>query len=177
MSKQTFEDGSVLLTGKDMELAMEAMCNRRGRADVSCAFCVHEDDDYCDGCTIPDTDHSCSCHINAPCSHCVGSKFEVSPYLINYKHHKNSNWKWECFKATVDIFEKTEAIERADFHLSAEILTTGERAMYIGNGIDPDFEIEICKRDDFKQRMCKMVMKFDIQAALDFLKEANLETS
>jgi len=30
MSKQIFEDGSVLLTGKELEIAMEAMINKRG---------------------------------------------------------------------------------------------------------------------------------------------------
>ena len=100
MSKQVFEDGSVLLTGDDMITAMERMFNHRGNHDISCSFCAHEgNEEYCEGCTIADTDNSCSCHINPPCSKCVGSKFEVSPFLINYEQHqKEKKKRWQCFK-------------------------------------------------------------------------------
>ena len=172
MSRQVFEDGGVLLTGEDMRLAMESMFNRRGAAEISCAFCQHENEkEYCPGCSIPDTDYCCSCHIDPPCSYCVGSHFEVSPYLVNYKAYANMGWRWQCFKGTEDVFNKVEAIEKAGFHLSAEILSTGEATMYIGNGNNPDFEIEICSRRDFKEAMCKMVDKFDIEESKKQLAE------
>ena len=162
MSKQIFNDGSVLLTGKDMEIAMEAMINHRGRYDISCEFCIHEGDDvYCEGCTILDLDSSCSCHICPPCSKCVGSKFEVSPCLINYIHHKNGRKRWECFKGYQQTFEKLTLMEEKGFHLSAETLTTGEIAMYVEDG-EIDYEIEICNQIEFKQTMSGMVHNFNL---------------
>ncbi len=158
--RQEFKDGSVLLTGDDMARAMEAIINRRGAYEIECSFCIHEnDEEYCDGCTIADTNYSCSCHINPPCSKCVGSKFEVSPYLINYEHIKGGRRKWECFKGTKETFEKLETIEALGLKLSAETLLTGEIAMYIEDGIEKDYEIEICKKKDFKQVMCEMIIK------------------
>ena len=161
--KQQFEDGSVLLTGEDMRIALEATINRRGVYDIDCSFCQHEgDEERCKGCTIIDWETSCSCHINPPCSKCVGSKFESSPFLINYVHHKSHRDKWECFKGDEATFKKLEEIESAGLRLSAETLSTGEIAMYIDDGIERDYEIEICAKADFKQAMCKMVKKFAI---------------
>ena len=174
--RQEFENGSVLLTGNDMIAAMEKDLNCRDNYDVSCSFCEHEgNDEHCDGCTILDTDYSCSCHINPPCSKCVGSKFEVTPYLINYEHivivKSSSNiskkrWIKECFKGDKDVFEKLEAIESLPaLKLTAESLSTGEIAMYIEDGIERDYEIEICRKPDFKQTMRKMIMGFDLNTS------------
>jgi len=169
MSKQIFADGSVLTTGKDMIATMEAMFNRRDAHDISCSFCVHEgNEEYCEGCTIADTDHSCSCHICPPCSKCVGSKFEVSPFLINYEQHKEGRKRWQCFKGDESVFAKLEAIEKTGFHLSAEILSTGEAAIYIDDG-SIDYEVEVCKRSEFKQKMRKMIMAFDVNTPKMFL--------
>ena len=168
MSKQVFRDGSVLLTGKEFTIALEAVVNHRGAYDIDCSFCEHEDEEeYCEGCTIADTDHCCSCHISPPCSKCVGSKFEVSPYLINYIQHKNGRKRWQCFKASADVFNKLKLIEEADLHLSAEILTTNEAAMYVSSNHDePDLEVEVCPRNEFKQVMCKMILELDINKCL-----------
>lgn len=164
MAKKEFEDGSVLLTGEDMRIALEASINHRGAYDRDCSFCQHEgDEDYCDGCTIADWETSCSCHINPPCGKCVGSKFEVSPYLINYTHHKNGKKKIECFKGDKETFKKLSEIESIGLSLSAETLSTGEIAMYIDDGIEKDYEIEICVKADFKQTMCKMIGKFQVE--------------
>lgn len=159
--KQQFKDGSVLLTGEELRIALEATINRRGAYDIDCSFCRHEDDEeHCKGCTIADWETSCSCHISPPCSKCVGSKFESTPYLINYVHHKSHRDKWECFKGDEATFEKVEKIENSGLRLSAETLSTGEVAMYIDDGVERDYEIEICAKADFKQTMCKMVKKF-----------------
>lgn len=170
MSKQVFSDGSVLLTGKELEIALEAIINRRGSYDIDCSFCVHDGkDDYCEGCSILDRDRSCSCHINPPCGKCVDSKFEVSPYLINYEHitvtkdTKRKIHRWECFKGDKEIFEKLEAIEKSGLKITAETLTTGEIAMYIEDGVEKDYEIEICFKADFKKTMCKMILSFEQQ--------------
>jgi hypothetical protein len=173
MSRQTFEDGSVLLTGEDMAITIEALINHRGAYEIECSFCKYEGDEkYCQDCTIADTDCSCSCHINPPCSKCVGSKFEVSSYLINYVHHNNGRKKWECFKANEDVFSKLKAIEDADFHISAEILSTGEVAIYVSSNHDePDLEIEICPRNIYKQVMCKMILNFNIDEGLKSTEE------
>ena len=173
MSKQVFRDGSVLLTGQDMIEALEASYNHCGAHDTDCSFCKHEDDEkYCKGCTIADADHCCSCHINPPCSYCVGSKFEVSPYLINYKQHENGRKRWQCFKATKDVFDKLKLIEEADLHLSAEILTTNEAAMYVSSNHDePDLEIKVCPRNEFKPVMCKMILELDINECLELAEE------
>ena len=166
--RQEFKDGSVLLTGNDMIKAMEKAYNHRDNYDTSCSFCVHEgNDEHCEGCTILDTDYSCSCHINPPCSKCVGSKFEVSPYLINYEHIKitggKKRWIWECFKGDKEVFEKLEAIEALPaLKLTAETLSTSEIAMYIEDGIERDYDIEICNKPEFKQAMRKMIMGFDL---------------
>ena len=166
--RKEFKDGSVLLTGNEMIAALEKGYNRRDNYDVSCSFCEHEgNNEHCEGCTIADTDNSCSCHINPPCSKCVGSKFKVSPYLINYEHiktgGKDGKRRWECFKGDKDIFEKLSAIEHIGLKLTTETLSTGGIAMYIEDGIERDYEIEICNKKDFKQVMCKMIKSFNPQ--------------
>ena len=171
MSKKVFD------AGQDLIVAMEASCNRRGAYDIDCSFCEHgEDEKYCEDCTIADTDYCCSCHINPPCSYCVGSKFEVTPYLVNYKHHKNGRKRWQCFKANKETFDKLEAIEDAGFHLSAEILTTGVAAMYISSNLDePDLEVAVCPRREFKRVMCEMILKFNIKEGLELAEEMRKE--
>jgi len=167
MSRQEFENGSVLLTGDELAMAMEATINHRGAYEINCSFCVHEGDEgYCKDCTIADTDRSCSCHINPPCSKCVGSKFEVSSYLINYQQHENRKKRWQCFKVNEEVFNKAKEIEDAGLQLSAEILSTGEAAMYIDDGAELDYEIKICHRHEFRQMMCKMIMDFKIPELL-----------
>lgn len=166
MSKQIFADGSVLVIGDDMTKALEARWDRRGNHDISCSFCQHEnnDDEYCEGCTIADWETSCSCHINPPCNKCVGSKFEVSPYLINYRHHKNGRTQWECFKGDKNLLDKVEEIKRSGLKLSAEVLSTGEVAMYIDDGEDCDINdsCEICQKKDFREVMTEMIKTFSI---------------
>ncbi len=161
--KKKFEDGSVLLTGDELVIAMEAMINHRGAYEVDCSFCQYEgNEDYCKGCTITDWETSCSCHIDPPCSKCVGSKFELSLYLINYIHHVQKRERWECFKGDQITCEKLNEIESSGLRLSAETLSTGEIAMYVDDGVELDYEIEICVKADFKQTMCRMVNKFAI---------------
>lgn len=153
--KQVFEDGSVLLTGDDFTRAIDAMLNRRGNYDISCSFCQFEDSEICKDCTITN-DTSCSCHISPPCSRCVGSKFEVSPYLLNYKHYVNGKTKWECFKGNKTTFEKLTKIEEKGFNASAEILTTGEISITIEDNFY-DYDIDICQKPNFKQAMINLI--------------------
>jgi hypothetical protein len=163
MARQEFKDGSVLLTGDDMIVALEASINHRDAYDIDCSFCKHDgDDEHCGGCTIAATNNSCNCHINPPCSKCVGSKFEASSYLINYIRCSKGRRKWECFKGDKELFDKVTTIENSGLQLSAEILSTGEVAMYIDDGMDCDENdaCEICNRKDFKQVMCKMIRNF-----------------
>ena len=167
MAKKTFADGSVLLTGQEMTDCLLAAINCRGNFDRECSFCRYEntDDERCDDCSIADMDRSCSCHINPPCGKCTESRFEESPYLINYKVGTR---KWQCFKGDKETFDKLTEIEKTDFELSAEILSTGKAAMYIGDPIYDDIDcaeskmIEICQRKDFKETMCKMIMEFKV---------------
>jgi hypothetical protein len=174
MARQTFKGGSVLMTGDDMMAALEAAYNRRGLYETECSYCIHEDssdaeyDEFCEGCSISDTDLSCSCHINPPCSKCVESAFEPSSNLVNYQQHKNGKKKWECFKADKEVCDKLQLIEDAKLELSAEILTTGEVAIYIDDGIDfgNNEAIEICERVKYKQVMCKMIMDYSIQSTV-----------
>lgn len=164
MSRQVFADGTVLLTGDDMTKSLMASLNRRDAYDIDCSFCLHEgNESHCGGCSIADTDYSCSCHINPPCGKCVNSKFEVSPYLINYEAHKGDRKNWQCFKADKAVFDNLASIEGSGLHLSAEVLTTGEAAMYIEDGVEKDYEIEICARRDFKETMCRMIMTFSLE--------------
>jgi len=166
MSRKEFGNGSVLLTGDDMIAALEAAMNRRGAHEIDCDFCQHEgDDEYCYGCSIAGNDYSCSCHINAPCSKCVDSKFEVSPYLVNFLHHKEGKKRWQCFKADKNIFDKATAIENIGLEISAEIICTGEVAMFIDDGVEAGKNdcIEICSRKDFKAVMCRMIESFQIE--------------
>lgn len=160
------------MTGQDMMDAMEAIYNHRGNFDRDCSFCVHDGveadfDEFCDGCSVSDTDKCCSCHINPPCGYCVNSLFEVSPYLINFEHHKDGKKRWQCFRGTKEVFDKLTLIENVNWKVSVEILTTNEVAMYIDDGFDfgssvRDEAIEVCQRKEYRQVMCKMIMDFKI---------------
>ena len=105
---------------------------------------------------------ACSCHINPPCGKCGGSKFEVSPYLINYINYKDGRKKWKCFKVNKEIFDKVTIIENSGFMLSTETLTTGEVALYIDNDSDiHEYDvIEICKKNEYKTIMCNIIKNF-----------------
>lgn len=160
--KKTFNDGSVLLTGEDMRIALEAVLNRRGRYDRTCHFCLHEgDENYCLECSALDTDRCCSCHLNAPCSWCISLKFEVSPYLLNYRHYKQHRKKWECIKGDKESFEKLERIEAAGFSLAAETLRMGEISITIEDD-QQDYEFEICQKQAFLEGIRKIIMSFDL---------------
>lgn len=170
--RQEFKDGSVLCTGDDMIKALYAMFNRQGGYDTDCSFCIHENcegeeyDEHCEPCTIRNTDYSCSCHINPPCSKCVGSRFEVTPYLIDYKHIRTGGKRrWESFKGNEESYNKLIKIMGMGLLLTAETLTTGEIAIYIEgieDGVRLDFAIEICTKPEFKEAMCKMIMGYDL---------------
>ena len=167
MSKKVFADGSVLLTGQEMIDSLEALYNHRGSFDRDCSFCRYDtyENEHCDGCSISNTDRSCSCHINPPCSKCVDSAFEVSPYLINYQAcKKGGKRQWQCFRGDKETFDKLTEIEKTKFKLTAEILSTGEVTMYIDDDIEASKYdmIEICNKKDFKQTMLKMIMDFKL---------------
>ena len=165
MMIQKFDNGSVLYTGDDLEKAFERMYNIRNNYDKSCDFCIHdEDSEECENCSIPN-DLSCSCHINPPCSKCVDSRFEPTDCLINFKNYHQSGdgkskWKWECFPTTEKVYEKFCAIEKSGFEMSAEILQTGEIAIYLGHVLSNDEIIEICKKVQFKITATKMIEEF-----------------
>jgi hypothetical protein len=163
MSKQTFKDGSTLLTGNDMQRALEAMLNRRGAYDIDCSFCVHEYvEDICDECSIG-TDMSCSCHINPPCSKCERSSFEVTPYLLNFEQHEKGSKKWHCIKGDKETYNKLAEIENLGFHISTEILQTNEIALYIEDG-NIDYEIEISGRNraELRKKLKALIMNFSL---------------
>ena len=173
MTRQEFKDGSVLCTGDDMIKALEAMWNRQGGYDRDCSFCIHENcegekyDENCEPCTIRNTDYSCSCHINPPCSKCVGSNFEVTPYLIDYKHiaSGSGNRRWESFKGNEETYNKLMRIMGMGLLVTAETLSTGVIAMYIEgieDGVRLDLEIDLCEKPEFKEAMRKMIMGFDL---------------
>ena len=163
--KKTFEDGSVLMTGQDMINAIESLYNHRGNYDRECSFCAHEgDDEYCDECTAITMD-GCSCNINAPCEFCVGLKFDVSPFLINYKHYKGGKSRWECFKGGETEYKKLSEIEKSGFNLSCETLTTGEISITIEDS-EQDYDIEICNKRDFKSTVLELITRFDLKDSI-----------
>ena len=160
MAINKFKNGSVLYTGDDIYDHLMRSFNKRNNYDKTCDFCKHEEDsEECDGCSLLIEGLSCSCHRNPPCSKCVNSKFEPTPYLINYKNYKNGREMWECFPTTKEIFSKFEMIEKEMFGLHAEILTTGEVAIYLKHVVeDYDEVIEICKKVKFKSVSQKMIV-------------------
>ncbi len=164
MSKHTFENGSVLYTGKDMYRALESSFNKRNNYQKTCSFCSHQESERCNGCSVPN-DYSCSCHINPPCSTCVNSGFEPTDFLINYKNHEDGKTKWECFPSSKEILEKFIKIEKMNYELSAEILTTGEVAIYLQHVIPEESiedMIEICRKPEFKVVATKMIKDFSL---------------
>ncbi len=171
MAIQKFKNGSVLYTGKDIGDAIYKALNKRNKFDRECSFCIHEGEDFCDDCSLFTGDLACSCHINPPCSICTDSRFEVSPYLINYKHFKNGKRPWECYRADEKTFKKLGAIEAEGFYANAETLGTGEIAMYITKGEYDD--INICKKIEFKTKMSEFINNFDILSAQREAKEIN----
>ena len=166
MSIEKFKDGSVLYTGSDMSKALLASVNKRNNYRMSCDFCIHNGkDEECDGCSLSDGESlNCSCHINPPCSRCVNLKFEPTPYLINFhNYHGQGRRKWECFPTTKEVFEKFKLIEDDGLALSAEILQTGEIAIYLGRYFDDKDEIiEICEKVLFKQTATKIIQDFKL---------------
>lgn len=158
--KQCFTDGAVILTGKDFKIWAEAVINRRGAHDISCSFCQHEDDDkYCDGCSVLDWERCCSCHINPPCCYCTDSKFEVTPYLLNYQNCKaNKKRRWECVKGNQASFQKLTMLEKEGFEVAAETLTTGEIAICIEKG-HKDYEVEICAQKEFPEKLISLILR------------------
>lgn len=165
MSIEKFDNGAVLITGDDLAAHFEKMLNRRDNYDKSCSFFAFKygESDECDGCSISSIDRGCSCHINPPCSYCVDSHFEPSAYLINYKRYSEGGqgrWRWECFRAEKEVFEKLNSLENEGYYLTAEVLTTGECSLCI-SWADDDADIEICLKKDFKETMCKLIMRFD----------------
>jgi predicted dithiol-disulfide oxidoreductase (DUF899 family) len=162
--KKKFSNGSVLYTGDDItKVLLESFNRRNDYNNRDCSFCIHEDSDneYCDGCSVIYYEGGgCHCHINPPCSFCENNSFEPSPYLINYKHHKNWKWKWECFKSTKEVYDKLTSLEEQSFILSAETLTTGEIAIYLEND-DYGEDIEICNKSDFKKTVNEFIINFN----------------
>ena len=161
MAIKHFKNGSVLFTGNDMYEAVMRSFSRRNNYTKSCDFCIHEEDsEECDGCSLLTEGLCCSCHINSPCSYCVDSKFEPTPYLINYKNYKDGRAQWECFPSTKEIFNKFEALEKEGFILHAEILTTGEVAIYLKYVFEEyDRVIKICRKVEFKSAAQKMILE------------------
>lgn len=167
MSIKTFNNGSVLYTGDDIYKAFEQCWNRRDNYKKSCHFCKHNgsEDGSCDGCSVANDDMCCSCHINPPCAYCVNSNFEVTEYLINFKNYQQGKSRWECFPTTKEVFEKFKVIENSGYILSAEILSTGEIAIYIDKEYLSDLSniresIDICRKVEFKQHAVKMIKEF-----------------
>jgi hypothetical protein len=162
--KKEYSNGSVLYTGDDVtRVLLESFNRRNDYNNRDCSFCINENinDELCDECSVfIFEDGSCSCHINPPCSFCECNLFEPSPYLINYKHHKNWKWKWECFKSTKEVFDKLTLLEEEGFVLSAETLTTGEIAIYLEND-DYGEDIEICNKIDFKKTVNEFITNFN----------------
>lgn len=172
MTIKRFENGTVIYTGKDMEDALYKALNKRNNYDRECSFCVHDSkDDFCGDCSLLSGDLACSCHINPPCSKCTDSRFEVSPYLINYKHFKDDKNLWECYRADEKTFKKLELIEAEGFYANAETLTTGEIAIYITKREYDD--IIICRKVEFRIKMSEFINRFNILLAQQEAKEIN----
>ena len=74
MAIHKFNNGTVY-TGDDIKKAILMSFNKRNNYDIGCNFCTHQGStEYCNGCSIPDDDRCCSCHINPPCSACTDKK-------------------------------------------------------------------------------------------------------
>jgi hypothetical protein len=172
MTIKKFEDGTVLYTGNDMVEALYKSLNKRDNYDRECSFCVHEGSGFCDDCSLVTGDLACSCHINPPCSKCTDSRFEVSPYLINYKHFKDGKSPWECYRADEKTFKKLELIEAEGFYSNAETLRTDEIALYITTKGEYD-DIHICKKTEFKTKMSEFINNFNISSAQREAREIN----
>jgi len=164
MSIKKYENGAVLVTGDDVHDFLLKSLNRRNNYDKACSFCKHEqgpndpDNENCDGCSILRDDGGCHCHIMPPCSYCVDSAFEQSPFLINYKHYRDGGkWKWECFKSDEETFKKLSELESKRHELSTETLQCGTVAVYLG--FDENEEIELCAKSDFKKTVEKLINK------------------
>ncbi len=170
MTIHKFPSGSVLYTGQDMRDVLDK-ANKRNDYSTECSYCLHDgkDDDFCSDCSLLSGDMGCSCHIMPPCAKCTDSRFEVTPYLINYKHFKDGKSPWECYRADEKTFKKFELIEAEGFYANAETLTTGDVALYLTKG-EYD-EIEICRKVEFKNRMSKLINDFNISSALQAEKE------
>jgi hypothetical protein len=163
---QNFENGSTLITGDDFFEHLFNIMNNKNNYDTDCSFCNVEYDpnnERCEDCSIP-KGLSCSCHINPPCIKCENSKFEVSPFLINYKRYKaGGKTVWECFKSNKKTFLKLNEIEERGFELNAETLTTGEISICITDlDEEMDIAIEICEKINFKDCVTKLINEFEI---------------
>ena len=168
MSIQKFKNGTILVTGDDIYDYIMKSHNKRNNYKKECSFCLHngnilhEDICGCGDCSLETGDMACSCHINPPCSKCTESLFEVSPYLINYKHFEKGKSPWECYRGDKQTFDKLTRIESQGFYANAETLITNEIAIYISKVNKEEEDIEICKKIEFKSAMSKFINNFDI---------------
>ena len=163
MAIETFDDGTVLITGDDFKRYM--MGNRKCVIAPLCELCIHDgDDEYCyeedSECSMKDFERSCSCHINAPCGKCENSHFEESPYIIHYKDFirgGQGKWAWACFKSDKETFEAYKKLEERGLKLTKEILTTGYASVCVEAPAD-DVQIELCSPVDYKKAFSKIIM-------------------
>lgn len=169
MAIHKFKDGSVLATGKDIYDML--LPNRRNGYKKECAYCIHRDEkSLCDDCSRNGGDSCCSCHINPPCSFCERDAFEPTSLLINFKNYSaktnHRRWSWETFPVTdVKVIEKMKTIEDNGYVLSAEILSTGEIAIYLdfdNESLGEEDSIEICEKVRFKETAIKMINTFKV---------------
>jgi hypothetical protein len=164
MTIHKFDNGSILATGDNIYDFLFA--NKRNGYKRRCDFCRHNNTDICESCSRQDGERSCSCHINPPCEFCEKDAFEVTDYLINFKNYfprRKEGFDWETFPSNKEVFDKYAKIENGGYVLSAEILSTGEIAIYLDRDLDEENEhalLEICKKHDFKSVAEKMIMNF-----------------
>lgn len=160
MGEINFDDETKLITGDDI---LRYMGDRRNCYEINCSFCRHSTDDpECEKCTVKNSNTCCSCHLCAPCSYCVGSHFEPSPYLLNYRHYKNGRHPWECIRGNKEAFNKLALIEKAGFSLSAETLTTGLISITVEDD-NYDYDFEICEKQCFLEALLTLIEKFDVK--------------
>lgn len=159
--KQIFEDGSILITGdEDIRKSFYKMFYGSkpgfdGYERNKCEYCIHQDcdekeyDEFCDVCSVNKFETVCSCHINPPCEFCVNSRFEVTPFLINYRVYFQDNGKqrkkWETIKGDEKHYNLYKKYLAMGIELSCETLITGEIALYLGGE-----DLKICDKYSFK---------------------------
>ena|ERR1035437_1519837 len=159
MSIQKFKDGAILMTGDDM---WNFLMGDRTLALPSCEICSNKDDELCPDCSMNDTDRSCSCHINPPCSKCIDNHYERSPYAVDYLLYGATGKTWHGFIASEQTYGKWKEFKKQGYFLNIEIMQmTGEAVLYLTKS-DEDIVIEICEKKGINNGFEKILQNYSI---------------